>query len=88
MNGQQRRSTWLIENRCPRITVAGQRLNFTDFAIEPSQLGFLAPLPNSIVKLQSNLDGNYSNNKYLFCQMNYFFKNFKSQIKSVTLGNR
>jgi len=37
----------------PRLTVAGQRLNLTDFAIKPSQLGLLAPLLNSIVKLQS-----------------------------------
>jgi hypothetical protein len=62
MNDQQRRSTWLIEKICPRITVAGQRLNFTDFAIEPSHQGLLAPLQDSIVKLRSDFDNLYSSN--------------------------
>ncbi len=37
MNGQQWRSTWLIDFlKDNRITVAGQRLIFTDFAFQPS----------------------------------------------------
>lgn len=36
MNCQYWRSTWLIEIDFIRITVAGQRLIFTDFAIKPS----------------------------------------------------
>ncbi len=38
-----------LENR---ITVAGQRLIFTDFAFQPSHKGVQAPLLYSIVKLQ------------------------------------
>jgi hypothetical protein len=54
MNGKQRRSTWLIDNRDYRITVAGQRLILTDFAIMPTQWVFPAPLPYSVVKIQVN----------------------------------
>ncbi len=53
MNGQQWRSTWLIDSlKDNRITVAGQRLSFTDFAFKPSLSGLQAPLLYSIVKLQ------------------------------------
>lgn len=44
-----------------RITVAGQRLISTDFAIKPPRGGFLAPLLVSIIKLQSYCDDLNSN---------------------------
>lgn len=53
MNGQQWRSTWLIDLlKDNRITVAGQRLILTDFAFQPSLSELQAPLLYSIVKLQ------------------------------------